>query len=161
MERTNLIGMSHLYEERLQEGSLPSSLDSLRNSINWPINPDTQNLHIAAYFGEADYGTRNPSDIHKGIDLQVSPGTPVLCPERAEVIYIDTVDTRNVHTIYLWGEKSKVAYIICHLKPYSWPREFHKRSSIYPEGSVIAEEGDLLGSVGTWPVKLKKNLWIK
>ncbi len=140
------------YETQLTAaGQLPEEMKMLQHAISWPVDISNPLVHITAYFDQPNYSDPGYDGKHKGIDIQLPEGTPIVSPEEATVVIVrtDRINTdREMADIMLYSEKSGLAYWLVHLDVHSLPKELLKRSYFDKWSETKVHEGEVLGKVG-------------
>jgi hypothetical protein len=119
------------YELSLANASaLPRGAEQLRHTMRWPIDIGNLKVHITTYFDQPNYSDPSQGEHHKGIDIQVPEGFPIVTPEDAIVVKVDTEQmnkAREMADILLYSEESGLAYWLVHLDVHSVPIKLLER----------------------------------
>src|SRR3990167_10424047 len=67
------------------KGFLPEEIRHLMWSLDWPVDPNTQNMHLNCFYDMPNCGLPS-SGKHWGVDIQVAVGTHVLTPETGKIV---------------------------------------------------------------------------
>lgn len=142
------------YYKELTKNNLSEELESLKHSLEWPVNMGIPNIHITCYFGDLDYSYSRPDDrqLHYALDIQAPPGTVVTSPEDA-IVVINISSTpineqRGLADIILYSPDTKLAYVLAHLDSQTLSQRVADRHWFDRHSDVRVEQGEPLGTVG-------------
>lgn len=156
-----LIGRSKKYHKEKEKGKIPPDLKEFKHSLRWPLDLETQEIHLSCYFNEKNYSAPEDKDHeHKAVDIQVKAGTPIYVPETARVVYYSDFDLRGLGDIILWGEKTGIVYVFAHLDKESIAPKIKECSFFDRYRELHVREGESIGCIGTWRRELQKSVQV-
>ncbi|OGM30850.1 hypothetical protein A2630_02505 [Candidatus Woesebacteria bacterium RIFCSPHIGHO2_01_FULL_44_10] len=115
------------------KGFLPEEIRHLMWSLDWPVDPNTQNMHLNCFYDMPNCGLPS-SGKHWGVDIQVAVGTHVLTPETGKIVELSINERQAMLDIIMIGN-SGIYYIFGHL---DWKVISDKFAEI--RGLVVGEE---------------------
>ncbi|MFH1065859.1 MAG: M23 family metallopeptidase [Nanoarchaeota archaeon] len=149
-------GRNREYGQRL-EGKLPKELERLRHSIEWPINPNTADFHLAHYYKEKERTQEGLFvQYHGGIDIQTPAGTPVYAPENGRIIGLEQDEARDLHLadLTLYSPDSGIGYMFAHVRFFELPEKIRNANPEDIYSGIPVEKGEQIAEVGYWPWEL-------
>ncbi len=153
----NLIGKVDEYEAQKTQSGLTPGLKKILHSIDWPIDLDTPNIHLAGFFDKHDYITEKDYK-HESLDIQLPEHTEVFAPE--DVKLVDCRFDEDIGFINMWGLKSRLLYTFSSLDYGSIPSKIRSSPAVCDRNykNFVIEKGSSLGKIATWPGDLDQSI---
>ena len=155
----NLIGKVDEYEAQKTQSGLTPGLKKILHSIDWPINLNTPNIHIASFFGK-HYFVKEKGFEYDAIDIQVPKRTEVFAPEDAKFVDARRYDEEfgELGYIQMWGLESRMLYTFGNIQYGTMPYDFKIAKPLHSQNykRMVIKKGSPLGNVGLWPGKLDR-----
>lgn len=132
-------------------GELPKELETLKGSMEWPIDPGTSNFHLNCFFDMPNCGHPSSPIRHWGVDIQVGVGTPVIAPENGQIWEISINERQAMPDMKVIGD-SGIYYILGHMDWGSIPEKFAEARGLKVGERITLDRsvkrGEVIGAVG-------------